>query len=475
MKIDLFLETEKKYGLLNDTVEGMYYWNLCRYDIFQYRFVEKKLGLAQAHSGKKKTFMDRVKHKMALVYYSTFFSRIPEKNVDICFVNHPRRVKRADVYECIYTERLTKDFESSVVLEKPYLDGHLRPVKTKNLVYTDKVSVQAMKELKKVKTTQYYQSVRNQIAEKLNEPLKELAEGYEVEIDINKIVNFCTEKTILCSLKKPYFEKYLQKINPKVIVEVVHYNRDCMTVTEIAKQMNIPVVELQHGTMGGLQSAYQFAEGTEFYHLPDKILTFSEFWNNAISLPNKEQVVTAVGYPYFEEQVMYYKKQIAHDKEKKTVVFVSQGTVSEKLSKLAVGLANLSNGSVRIIYKLHPSEYERWRGECPWLVHSNIEVVDNNLKNIYAYFAESDMQVGVYSTAIYEGLAFGIKTCIYDMAMADTMKALCDGGYARLVKNEADILEYLEEEHAVQDEETTFWKSDAYENIRKILEEIVNR
>jgi hypothetical protein len=91
------------------------------------------------------------------MYYSTFFSGTPEKNVDVCFVNHPRRVKQGDVYECIYTERFTKDFPSNVVLEKPYLDGHLRPVKTKNLVYTDKVSLQAMKELKKIQETNRFQ------------------------------------------------------------------------------------------------------------------------------------------------------------------------------------------------------------------------------------------------------------------------------------------------------------------------------
>ena len=52
---------------------------------------------------------------------------------------------------------------------------------------------------------------------------------------------------------------------------------------------------------------------------------------------------------------------------------------------------------------------------------SNVEIVDHNQRNLYAHFAESEHQVGVFSTAMYEGLAFGCKTYIVDLPGCEYM------------------------------------------------------
>lgn len=277
MKLDPFLEMESKYNLINDAVEGMQYWNLCRFDIFQYRILEKKLNLSPAHSGEKSGFTERLRHKIMLQIYSWLYGRVPRSRVDVCFINHPRRVKNDKYYECVYTEKLAKVFPYSAVIEKPYLNGHLRPIQTKNIVYTDIISVKALKQLKKIKKTAYYQSVREQIQMRLEAPLKELSVAYEIEINIDRTIDFCTEKTVLSYLKREHFLEWLNIIQPKVIVETVYYNRDCMMINDAAKELRIPVVELQHGTMGKLHNAYQFSEGVVLRQLPDKILTFHNF------------------------------------------------------------------------------------------------------------------------------------------------------------------------------------------------------
>lgn len=90
----------------------------------------------------------------------------------------------------------------------------------------------------------------------------------------------------------------------------------------------------------------------------------------------------AVGFPYFEEQIQKYKRK---KNDIYTVIFVSQGTVGEQLSKLAVAFAKENKTAMRILYKLHPSEYGRWKEQYSWLQEETIEVIDNNEKVFTSY------------------------------------------------------------------------------------------
>ena len=142
-------------------------------------------------------------------------------------------------------------------------------------------------------------------------------------------------------------------------------------------------------------------------------------------------------------------------KNKKQILFISQGTIGKKLSNLALKLAKKLT-EFKIIYKLHPGEYERWKAEYTCL-HSfvsleNTQVLDDNITNLYQLFGESSYQVGVYSTAIYEGISFGLKTFIVDLPGSEFLDKAVQLNLVKKVNSENEIIEKLNlfENHEIQ-------------------------
>ena len=91
------------------------------------------------------------------------------------------------------------------------------------------------------------------------------------------------------------------------------------------------------------------------------------------------------------------------------------------------------------MYKLHPGEYDRWREAYPWLVDADIKVIDSSEPPLYELFARSSVQVGVASTAIYEGLTFDLETYIYDCQGWAVTKPLVADGAATLVASADEL------------------------------------
>lgn len=86
-----------------------------------------------------------------------------------------------------------------------------------------------------------------------------------------------------------------------------------------------------------------------------------------------------------------------------------------------------------IVYKLHPGEYDRWESEYPWLREADFKIIDRSEAQLYKLFAESSTQIGVGSTAVYEGLAFGLETYVYDCLGSEVLQPLVKNGSAAMV------------------------------------------
>ena len=164
---------------------------------------------------------------------------------------------------------------------------------------------------------------------------------------------------------------------------------------------------------------------------------------NGDTSPIAMENIIPVGFPYFEYQS---KDFIGLEVIDNQVLFISQGVIGKYLSKLASEFAK-SNEDLRIIYKLHPGEYETWRQNYPELVEAsafdNFEVIDNSEIPLYKMLAESNYQVGAFSTAIYEGMMFGCKTFILDVPGVEYLDDLIERGYVFKIENTDDLNDNL--------------------------------
>lgn len=473
LSVEKFLEIEEKYNLYEDTVDGINYWVYARYQIWENLLKNIQPELGESHVVAKKNIWEKLIIYRKLLIRGIFQGRI--KKTDICFLGHPRRIYENGIYKCKYTEALVREFSNSCVLEYPYQMRHYAPVETQNLVYLDILQIKsvllylAYRCLMKPK----YYRLENAVREKTQNLFQELEKNFNIKIDLDKNVHFIVEQIIYYKASVSSLEKIINKLNPKIFIGVVGYDLTCMMINEICKKKHIPTVELQHGALHEI--AYKYKTKYQIKQLPDYILLFSEFWKNYINLPMLEKRIITVGFPYFEYQVKQAKRIEKYCDDKCNILFLSQGLIGKKLSELAMDLSKkIDMNKYRVFYKLHPGEYEVWQENYKGLKESNLIVLDSQEYSLYDYFATSQIQIGVSSTALYEGLGFGCRTFIYHIETSEQYAGyLCDAGYAKYVENCEELIKRILCEESENCQTKGLWKENSLNNMKKIICEIV--
>lgn len=477
LKIDAFVQIEKKYDLYHMEINGVQPWMYFRMKFWNYQICKDLLTLSKEspRNAGINQYLTQLKSLMRIIMRNNA-KQICQS--DIIFYSHPRRIKSNDHFECIYTDCLVKKYANSIVLEEPFKNRHFVPLQIEHIYYTDLLQIKSLfyYYLQRSLKSWQYKKIYTQVKNIFEIPLKELRQTYQFKMSDNAVFEELVRLTFEIHMLKRDLRKILEKVQPKLLVEAVYYNKRCMALNELAKEMQIPTVELQHGTMHAAHAAYQFApESGEIRQFPEYVFLFSEYWKQYANLPLPEHQIKVTGYPYFESQLRKYTSNIINKEEKKNIIFISQETIGQKLGQLATELNDLLDQTkYHIIYKLHPGEYSGWKNRYPELVQKNIEVIDSFEHNVYEYFSKCKIQVGVYSTAIYEGLGFGLTTYIYDVGHADTMAELCDQGYAVCIKNANELFENItnaEEQHSHNTK--SFWEKNALENICQEIDQLL--
>lgn len=466
-----FLELEEKYNLYNKKILNVNYWIYSRFFIWE-KIQQVKFGLGDAHRKSRSEWISSFQIISGLLFNSFIKPKQFPKDIDLFILSHPRRVWNDGHYECCYTTSLALEYHKSIVGERPYLFHHEKPVKEKNIFYLDKIMVMGnlFYLLYRIFRKKHYKKLYKQLEKELNEVLNQINLIWNINIENHKIIKLISKKILICTEKRKLYEKLLIKLHPKIIVEVVSYVMDSMIINELAEKHNIPTIELQHGTMGREHIPYNYTQGHHIPQFPEYIFLFSDYWKKTSSLPINEKNIKVTGFPYFDKQMKKYPKQ-QHDKL--SIIFISQGTIGHALSRFAVDLVNhLDMHKWTVFYKLHPGEFESWEKEYPWLNTSTIKVIGKNEKNIYELFSICDVQIGVYSTALFEGLGYGLHTLIYKIYHSELFEELCRTCYADFFTDIDECIDKLETIPYTKIKKG-FWKENAFENMKKEINEIL--
>ena len=437
---EVFFNLEEKYNLNYQEIQGCYPWQLIR--MFLYYDITRRTQTFGAPQQQSLSIFDKIKSFTPFVKNSIFHSPFGGKeNKDILIFDHPRKVIYDGEYCDIYSNFLVdflKDSYSFEVLEAPYLNKHFTK-KQSYIKYTDRIQLGSYiyKKFNKIQFTDEEMSL-------ISDVRKELEKAFNLEINLEwiltiHILNFTHDY-------KKYIELF-KKRKPKMIFVVVAYENQAIVAA--AKDLGITVVELQHGTITDYHLGYSYPKktrlGGEIKYFPDKILTFGDYWINSETCPIDSKDIIPIGFPYFESQS---KDFINISPRKNQVLFISQGVIGKYLSKVAFELASEFKG-YEVIYKLHPGEYATWRQNYPELVEAsswdNFKVIDNSETPLYKLFAQSNYQVGAFSTAIYEGLMFNCKTFILDVPGVEYLDDLINKNYVFKISDASNLIDNLDE------------------------------
>ena len=434
---EVFFNLEEKYNLNYQEIQGCYAWQLIR--MYLYYDITRRTGTFGAPQQKSLSIFDKIKSFAPFLKNSILsnpFSGNAQK--DILIFDHPRKVifdgEFKDIYSCFLIDLIEKDY-SFEVLEAPYLNKHYT-VKKDYIKYTDRIQLGSY-----IYKKRYKINFTDSEKELISHVKEELESSFGLNINLEWIL------TIHILNFQYDFKKYTElftKRKPKMIFVVVAYENQA--IVKAAKDLGITVCELQHGTITDYHLGYSYPQKTrlngEISYFPDKILTFGDYWINNETSPISRDNVIPIGFPYFEVQSKDYINIQAKNNQ---VLFISQGVIGKYLSKIAYEFAR-QREDLHIIYKLHPGEYGTWRENYPELVNDldNFKVIDNSETPLYQLFAESNYQIGAFSTAIYEGLMFNCKTFILNVPGIEYLSDLIDKGYVCQVDNVEDLIDNLE-------------------------------
>ena len=461
---EVFFDLEEKYNLNYLEIQGCFAWQLIRMHL--YYDITRKTEMFGAPQQKSLSLLDKATTFLPFFKNSVLHNPFSGKyQTDILVFDHPRKVIFNGEYSDIYSKFLVdflKDDYSFEVLEAPYLNNHFTE-KQKYIRYTDAVELGSYIH-KKFNNIEFTPNEKEIILKVQNE----LEAAFNIKLNIPWML-----KTHILNFQYDY-KRYIdlfKKRKPKKVFVVVAYENHA--VVAAAKHLGIEVLELQHGTITYYHLGYSYPEKTrlkgEIPYFPDKILSFGDYWLNENMSPIAMENVIPIGFPYFEYQSKDFMGLEVIDNQ---ILFISQGVIGKYLSKLAFEFAK-GNDDLRIIYKLHPGEYETWRQNYPELVEAstfdNFEVIDDSKIPLYKFLAESNYQVGAFSTAIYEGLMFNCKTFIVDVPGVEYLDDLIEKKYVFRIRNSDDLNDNLEKFKPTDYDKNFFFKNLDNELLRRVV------
>jgi len=238
-----------------------------------------------------------------------------------------------------------------------------------------------------------------------------------------------------------YFYRYLLKMKKtqKVLLVVSYYN---MPLIAAAKNLQIHVTEFQHGVISPYHLGYHFPNLIESNFFPDRLITFSPYWKDVVEYPKNVDIIS-LGNSYLSLEKMKIEKTA------KSILIISQTTIGKKLETFL--LNNIDDlSSYQIYFKLHPNEFVLKARKYKALTkYININVVTDEwsiteLQNICEY------QIGIYSTAIYEGIEKECKTILLKDTGIEYMKDLINKNSVIVTEYNIKIIPILEKASKVK-------------------------
>lgn len=421
-----FLRMEEDLSLFDLTVDGVPIWERIRFRI--HREILFELGIWGYEQPTREADLSTYVSKLGL-----WGTNLVRKNPflasehEVLFWGHERRKRLEDGYWWdVYCDPIHRSLElDSLHVELPYDNTHLSPARTENLRYLDLIQITGgMRRRAGLVDVDLTAEKRR----RLDGVTEYIEREFGVIVDVEDVAR---EALSYRASTIGLYRRFLRRVDPEVVVLVVSNGKE--TFIEVCKERDVPVVELQHGILNEYEYAYSYPGDRTKRAFPDYLFTFGEYWHRQVELPVPDERIRPVGYPFLEDRVEEHQQV----ERREQVLFLSQPNIGESLARVAVEFDEDHPSDV--VFKIHPHEYGHWRSDYPWLVSSDVEIVGDGGRSLYRLFAESTAQVGVFSTALYEGLRFGLDTYLVDLPGVVHLSDLYETDRATLVGDAGEL------------------------------------
>lgn len=469
MENEEFLKLENESNIIDWEIEGIQIWRYERFMVHRYLHELDSKGFSDTK------ISQNYSNKSVKNYIRLFlkYRYRPDGKHQVFIFDHRRRVFDGQKYICKYTEELSDYYKDSITYEVPFNDSHLEPAKTENLRYYDRMLIKSyVNELfiRKLHKKRYQESYKV-----IYDKLKGLfGDSYEDET-YSHLAKSMNKNLYLIKYREKQIRKLLLKIEPKVIVEVVSYSQNNMILNAVAAKLGIPTIELQHSQINDQMIQYMWGNRQDIEQFPQYLFTFGEFWSKGLQLPIPNDHIKAVGFPYFESEIVKASNKDKNEELSSDLLFISQYLAGPSVYELAIDYCE-KFPETKIIYKLHPDEYTLWKERYPRLTEfNNLKVITDPTITLYDCFVNTKAVIGVFSGALYEALAFDLPVYLYNAEYIEYMNSLIEVKGAIVFQNANELHDCIVNGIKAQTPELEIWKTNALDNMIKEINALIDR
>ncbi|WP_233712168.1 hypothetical protein [Kribbella turkmenica] len=209
------------------------------------------------------------------------------------------------------------------------------------------------------------------------------------------------------------YRRLLRKHRITTVYVVVAYFHQ--HIVGAARDLGIRVVELQHGAISRFHLGYSYPGRPNVADQPDALWCFGPYWTDVADLPAGTST-SVVGASYLPTVAQ---------KDPRLAVFLSQGTIGTELLHVAEAVGK-EDPSLDVVFRLHPSERA-----SDYTIPAGVRLSTEG--STLDLLASATYQVGVSTTALFEGMALGCRTAVANLPGHEYLERPISSGHAILM------------------------------------------
>lgn len=460
-----FYEKENELKLFELEIDGVYYWQLIRFELTK----RIRVRLSSAANSQSVSYTKKI--------ISTVIAAIKEK----------RLLKKVDRHSilllrpCVAVDKTTNknmdhqyDFSDAFCTEECeniYALGSYYSF-PKTVKYNMSIAESRMI-LWKIKRILFGRFSKKYVCEpRIIEMLSFIRDEYKTEIsvfEIIKIIQYVVKQHIVYMTE---WRRVFSAFNPRIVVLYPHYDTNMFAAISAAQEMGISTLEIQHGLTNKYCPYYFLDTSLNNLCLPNYIATFGDFWIQEMRLPESTKL-KAVGSCYMEKML----NSLGNDEStiNKLLVLINPDSAFELIDFIMENITEIVECGFKIAIKLHPREHDNWKEKYPFLIRKDIEVISDPNISVYSEIAKSSHVIGINTTTLFEAHAFKNKVVmILKKNNYYPMMPLVEAGVATLISNKEELLQSLGKQPTDYEyDKTVFWKPNANKNMSRLINSIL--
>jgi len=404
-----FEEIELKYSLYEKSIDGIFFWELIRANLFE--MILESMGVLD------KAFTKKREYKPYTYNYKKTIWNIKDCNKLI--LEFPRKKEKDYRTSAFQQEELEE-----VIVEYPQKDG-----------YTDRV-YDGESNVFPIEKFLYHMKKYPAFVNYMEEDrvlIKELNKIFISEIGISiDFLSFIDGRIKKFQREFAFFDKFFKEKNIKEILIPSSYWS--AGIVDAANKNGVISSDIQYALISRVHPSFSFP--TKRHYATQRGYLWSDYWS-IDSLSFQEYQISKTNYfiEKCKELELKSNMPIKYD-----VAFASQSRIGSNFFEWVYSFS-VQNPNVKVVFCPHPDEEaHNYKNYWNFVKLSNTVVAK---EDTLIEVAQSRVLIGVYSTTLYEALALGKSVFVVNVSGHEVVQQEIDKGYFTFIESKEQLEEIL--------------------------------